>query len=139
MKEDILYFIIISAVIVISIVRNIKKAQQKTSAPPLDHPTPSTPSTWEDLMRELQKQTQQEPEIVKEQAVEYPMTNRSQEKIIDEIKNLETETYQKEEEPEQEPILVEEKEDVPKDYEIKTADDLKKAVIYSEILNRKYV
>jgi hypothetical protein len=141
MKEDILYFIIISAVIIISIVRNIKKAQQKTSMPPENHPTPSTPSTWEDLMRELQKQTQPEPEAVKRrEPVEYePISYQSQEEIIDEIESLKAETYQKKEKPEQEPILQEEKNEVPNDYEIKTAEDLKKAIIYSEIMNRKYV
>ncbi len=140
MKEDILYFIIITTVIVISIVRNIKKAQRQNSAPPIDHPTPSTPSSWEDLMRELQQAPQQEPKAVREQpTVEYSMTEyQSQEEIIDEIESLETETYKKVVKPEQK-IILEEENNYPKEYEIKTPDDLKKAIIYNEILTRKYV
>ncbi|MDR1679382.1 MAG: hypothetical protein LBR81_06335 [Prevotellaceae bacterium] len=136
---NLIYIGIFIAVILINVVGwKAKKSQQENTTQP--HPTPAVPSAWEELMRELNTpqpkpspvETKQmsfeletiEPEIPETYSFSHLAEQKNNEYIaanpvpneIEQISTTETghNTFQL------------------------TKDELQKAVIYAEILNRKY-
>ncbi len=149
MNDGIIYFLIIVAVIIFNIVRGVKKAQQKqVDTPATDHPMPSAPKTWQDILRELQEASQPSPKqeeviVVQEEPkrTEYQpikMDYRSQEEIIDEETMIETKPVVKQSTTTKPKTPIEETEIKDAEYSIHSPEELQRAIIYSEILARKY-
>ncbi len=143
--SDTIYFILVATFVVISLIFKAKKAQQKTQDQTDGNPTPAVPNPWEEMMREIQKEFKkpEEPKPQPQPVVEYvaPKYERV-EKIVCEIDNDESnfvpEIYNETEEVSNEITDAPTAIITTSEYAIDTTEDLKKAVIYSEILQRKY-
>ncbi|MDR3705454.1 MAG: hypothetical protein P4L28_06075 [Paludibacteraceae bacterium] len=133
--------IIIAVLLILSSIRKKSKADSQQNIPP--NPTPSTPNTWAEILRELgktempasQPATTKEPDITAAASPIIEKKNRTPEtESMPQFKQKETATSINGKSP----IKDTEIQDYEPEYSLNDPDTLRKAVVYAEILNRKY-
>jgi hypothetical protein len=133
--------IIIAVLVILSSIRKKSKTDSQQNIPP--NPTPSTPDTWAEILRELGKTETPTPQPVTTEEQNYETSinptidkdNRTTKtKNAPQVKQKETAISANEKNP----IKDSEIQDYEQEYSLNDPDTLRKAMIYAEILNRKY-
>ena len=145
MTKGIIYLIIAVVFIIIQATKKSKKAQGGNIPP--QNPTPATPDTWTEVLRELGRTTTGQPQAFPTDAPEEMPAGTGQEEITQETMiNAETGYTQPEFETNsniseggiKELTPISDSEIGGNEYNFNDPETLKKAVVYSEILNKKY-
>lgn len=126
--------IIIAVLVIFSIIKKKSKTDSEQNIPP--NPTPSTPNTWTEILRELGKTETPTPQTVTEKTPDAttPTSPIVEPENMPESKQKETETLT----DEKNLIKNTEIKDYKPGYNLNDPNTLRKAIVYAEILNRKY-
>ena len=136
--EDILKFLLIAGILIIGFVKQAKKEAKNTSAPPRDdndmphpHKTHPLPESWEGIPipPPLQTDNTQAKEQAHKQKVKpfIPQNYQTQQTVQHKQSVAQTPQTTRAETPDTSPAI-----------DIQSAEEIRKGIIWSEILQRKY-